>query len=88
MSVKIYVDDIRFLRNLLVQRGFAHAFTINNSIGGYSLKFKANIEVVCFFREIQEIFLILNEMKKTKYLIFATPVQMMRGQFRCRSEFD
>lgn len=75
------------MRDLFLKNKFAHAFTINNSIGGYSLEQKSNIEVVCFFREIQEILVILRPIK-TEYLIFATPVNTMVGKFRCKSDFD
>ncbi|MDQ0513725.1 uncharacterized membrane-anchored protein YitT (DUF2179 family) [Mycoplasmoides fastidiosum] len=87
VSLKIYTDKIEEIREVFLAEKLAHAFTINRSIGGYSLKSHPNIEIVCFYKEVPKI----TEMVR-KYdehcLIITNRVISIQGNFRVQSDLD
>lgn len=85
--VKIYSDKIHQIRQLFLNEKLAHAFTINNSVGGYSMKKHSNIEIVCFYREVPKILNLVRQLDKN-CLFVSTILLSVQGNFRVESDFD
>ncbi|WP_391591686.1 YitT family protein, DUF2179 domain-containing protein [[Mycoplasma] cavipharyngis] len=87
VTIKIYTDKIDLIRALFIKQKLVHAFTLNRSTGGYSLKPHPNIEMVCFYREVPEVISMVRKHDQD-CLIISSPVISVQGNFRIRSDFD
>lgn len=55
IQINIYSQKIQEIKEKLLDTGYQHFLTINNTIGGYSLTAEQNIETICLYFQLPEI---------------------------------
>ncbi len=64
VKVQIYSTKVMEIRDNLMALKYNHALTINNSIGGYSLKENKNFYTICMFVELPELIYAIRKIDK------------------------
>lgn len=87
IQVRIYTDKALEVRDYLYSKNFTHSLTINNTIGGYSLQNKQNIEIVCFHIELPKL---LHDVKTAdeNSLVIVMPVEGLFGSLKVKKTID
>lgn len=87
IKLTIYSNKIQEIREHLYSKNFNHSLTINNTIGGYSMQSKQNIEIICFYMELPKL---LHDIQKAdeKSLITITPIIGLFGEMSVKKVID
>lgn len=55
IKINVYSDKVKEIREALLETGYGHSVTINNTIGGYLWTSKQNLETICMYMELPSI---------------------------------
>lgn len=87
IKLTIYSNKIQDIREYLYSKNFNHSLTINNTIGGYTMQSKQNIEIICFYMELPKL---LHDVQQAddKSLITVTPIIGLFGEMSVKKVID
>lgn len=87
IKLTIYSNKIQDIREYLYSKNFNHSLTINNTIGGYTMQSKQNIEIICFYMELPKL---LHDVQQAddKSLITITPIIGLFGEMSVKKVID
>lgn len=80
IKINVYSEQVMEIKEKIIQCGYPHAITINNTIGGYSWTAKQNIETICFYFELPEFVANIREVDK-EALIVTHKIADIDGKF-------